>query len=112
MQSTNEQKRAQSADAFVEIIERLEEKESKRKQQVATILWQVDNRKKSASATNIDVLLSILVGQAKNLQSKAKLSGRLQARLRKLQQQIGVLEEEREADKTALFLLLFCHNCK
>ena len=40
------------------------------------------------------------------MRSMRQLSGRNQARLRKLQAQIDFIEQEQDADDTALFLLL------
>lgn len=89
-----------------EIIERLEQEEKQRKQQLAVVFKQADNRRKAAEATDRDKLLSELVEQAQRMRSLRQLSGRNQARLRKLQAQIDFIEQEQDADDTALFLLL------
>jgi len=89
-----------------EIIERLESEEKERKQQLASLFKQADNRRKAAETTNPAVFLPQLVEQAQRLRSLQQLSGRNKARLRKLQAQIDLLEQEQDAEETALFLLL------
>ena len=89
-----------------EIIERLENEEKERKQQLARLFKQADNRRKAAETTNLAVFLPQLVEQAQRLRSLQQLSGRNKARLRKLQAQIDLLEQEQDAEETALFLLL------
>lgn len=90
-----------------EIIERLAREEKERKQQLASLFKQADNRRKAAETTNPAVFLPQLVEQTQRLRSLQQLSGRNKARLRKLQAQIDLLEQEQDAEETALFLLLF-----
>ena len=92
--------------SVAEIIERLESEEKERKQQLASLFKQADNRRKAAETTNPAVFLPQLVEQAQRLRSLQQLSGRNKARLRKLQAQIDLLEQEQDAEETALFLLL------
>lgn len=78
----------------------------KPKQRLAVNSKQVDNRRKAAQEVNSYVLLSQLVEQTQRLRSEKQLSGREKARLRKLEAQIELLEQEQGAENAALLLLL------
>lgn len=78
----------------------------KPKQRLAVHSKQVDNRRKAAQEVNSYVLLSQLVEQTQRLRSEKQLSGREKARLRKLEAQIELLEQEQGAENAALLLLL------